>query len=171
MADHRDISPYDVYTGPSSPESPGGFVFGPQGWTWGQPQVRSITFCVDGTCRVCDQHGRPIRGITIDREGQQRKEVLFATSSHAQVIVALEAERIDWRKLVCAGWPQLPLEELRKGGDVPAACVEALLGLDMESPKFREACRRPETRRAMAAARREYLDARAKEYEADEAVG
>ena len=109
--------------------SPGGFVFGVQGWTWGEPRPRSITFFLDGTAMVCDQHGRPIRGTTV--EG---KEVLFATSpptiefeghktvgyakrkltTHAEIIAALAEERIDWRQLACAGWPQLPYDQLKE---------------------------------------------------------
>lgn len=33
-------------------------------------------------------------------------------ATHAQVVAALAAERIDWRTLNCAGWPQLPYDQL-----------------------------------------------------------
>ena len=44
--------------------SPGGFVFGVAGWTWGEQRPTSITFFLDGSAMVCDQHGRPIKGVT-----------------------------------------------------------------------------------------------------------
>jgi hypothetical protein len=118
-------------------ESPGGFVFGVQGWSWGSPQPRAITFFLDGTAKVSDQHGRPIRGTSVDN-----KEVLFAITppvhdeaptvraklaTHAQVIAALHKERVDWRTLSCAGFPQLPYEELKKLGDaLPPTPLEEL---------------------------------------------
>ena len=88
--------------------SPGGFVFGVQGWNWGEQRPTSITFFIDGTARVHDQHGRPIKGIV--REG---KPIYFAKCNHAQTIDLLTEERIDWRTLSCAGWPQLPYERLK----------------------------------------------------------
>ena len=120
-------------------KSPGGFEFGVQGWDWGEPRPRSITFFLDNTAMVCDQHGRAIRGadingqriwfattppdgeaykdniypqrtITVD-DGGRKKPIPLAT--HAQVIAALEAERIDWQALNCAGWPQLPYAALK----------------------------------------------------------
>ena len=129
--------------------SPGGFVFGVAGWSWGEQRPTSITFFLDGSAMVCDQHGRPIRGVANDG-----KEVWFATSppegmmvtsgaappyskrfrevleggklvkktplaTHAEVISALASERIDWTKLVCAGTPQLPYEQLKKLLDLP----------------------------------------------------
>lgn len=108
-------------------ESPGGFVFGVQGWTWGEPRPKSITFFLgcgrdcctrldgvpvcphSGVARVFDQHGRPIRGAVVNG-----KEVVFANVSHTEVIAALEAERIDWQSLSYAGWPQLPYDQLKK---------------------------------------------------------
>ena len=117
-------------------QSPGGFVFGVQGWTWGEPRPRSITFFLDNTARVSDQHGRPIRGTVLDN-----KEVLFARSApsqddppglrsvlatHAQVIAALDAERVDWRTLTLAGWPQLPYAQLSKLDKLPPTPLEEL---------------------------------------------
>lgn len=88
--------------------SPGGFVFGIQGWSWGDQRPTSITFFINGTATVQDQHGRPIKGVVKDS-----KPVYFNKCTHAQVIAALIDERIDWRKLVSAGWPQLPYEQLK----------------------------------------------------------
>src|SRR5271154_6184694 len=62
--------------------SPGGFAFGVTGWSWGEQRPRSITFFLDGTAKVCDQHGRPIKGTTKDN-----KEVFFATSAPDGIMV------------------------------------------------------------------------------------
>jgi len=117
-------------------QSPGGFVFGVQGWSWGEPRPQSITFFLDGTAKVCDQHGRPIKGAVVDS-----KEVRFAVTSptnddlptaragfatHAQVIAALAAERVDWKVLCCAGWPQLSYEELQRLPALPPTPMEEL---------------------------------------------
>lgn len=125
--------------------SPGGFVFGVQGWHWGQPQPKSITFFLDNTAKVSDQHGRPIRGTVVDN-----KEVLFAQgppknddppgaraklATHAQVIAALAQERIDWRTLACAGWPQLSYKELMELPDLPPTPEEELKKI--RDPKLR----------------------------------
>ena len=64
MPEHEDL--YGV-------TSPGGFVFGVSGWTWGEPRPKSITFFLDNTAKVSDQHGRPIKGTVVDN-----KEVRFA---------------------------------------------------------------------------------------------
>ena len=118
--------------------SPGGFIFGVQGWSWGEPRMRSITFFLDGTAMVCDQHGRPIKGTVVDG-----KEVKFALSppkadgadtglrvaafaTHLQVIKAIEAERVDWQTLTTAGWPQLPYEMLKDIKVVPPTPKEEL---------------------------------------------
>ena len=86
------------------------FEFGVQGWNWGAPIPKSITFFLDHTAMVCDQYGRQIRRALSPETGQ---EVLFADSppsasregdvtprpqfaTHAQVLAALAAERIDW---------------------------------------------------------------------------
>ncbi len=89
--------------------SPGGFEFGVQGWTWGNPIPHSVTFFLDDTAMVCDQYGRPIKGAILSSTG---KEVLFAPSppvasregvvtprpwlgSHVAVVEALLEEKID----------------------------------------------------------------------------
>lgn len=90
-------------------KSPGGFEFGIQGWTWGDPIPRSITFFLDNTAMVCDQYGRCIRralspeGVELrfadtappaSREGDIQPRPQFAT--HMQTLVALQAERVNW---------------------------------------------------------------------------
>lgn len=133
--------------------SPGGFVFGVQGWTWGDPKPTCITFFIDGTTRVCDQHGRPIRGSVLDG-----KEVLF-NGPHADVVAALAKERVDWRTLTCAGWPQLPYEQLKEAykdtSELPPTPIDEL-------KKIRD----PELRRAALRLRREADEAAAKELQA-----
>ena len=142
-------------------------MFGVQGWTWGEPRPKSITFFLDGTAKVSDQHGRPIRGTRVDN-----KEVLFAQAppknddppgarqhlaTHAQVIAALAAERVDWRTLVCAGWPQLPYAELRAMDVLPPTPIEELR-------KIQDSSLRKDALRA----RREANDAVTKELQAIE---
>ncbi len=111
--------------------SPGGFVFGLSGWVWGEQRPVGITFFLNGTAMVTDQWGRPIKGATIDSKEHwfattpprhddpnpghiwhDKKKVALAT--HTEVIAALAHERIDWQSLTCAGWPQIPYEELKK---------------------------------------------------------
>lgn len=94
--------------------SPGGFVFGVQGWNWGEQRPTSITFFLNGTAKVSDQHGRPIKGTVKDG-----KPVYFERSTHEQVVEALAEEKIDWTTLVCAGWPQLSYEQLKRLKSVP----------------------------------------------------
>jgi hypothetical protein len=90
--------------------SPSGtFIFGVQGWTWGEQRPSAITFFLNGTVRVSDQHGRPVKGAVVDGAG-----VYFDRCTHRQVIEALTRERIDWTMLTCAGWPQLTYDELSK---------------------------------------------------------
>lgn len=89
-------------------ESPGGHIFGIQGWHWGDQKPSAITFFLDGTVKVSDQHGRPIKGVV-----QDSKPIYFIKSTHRQVIEALKVEHIDWRKITHAGWPQLPYDELK----------------------------------------------------------
>lgn len=148
--------------------SPGGFIFGVQGFSWGEPRPTTITFFLDNTAMVCDQHGRPIRGTVVDG-----KEVKFATSApsgdrdlgvqarmfatHAQVVAALEAERVQWRSMSCAGWPQLPYVDLKAVygkdlADLPPTPIEELARI-----------RDSQLRRDAIRARREYDDIRAKE--------
>ena len=149
-------------------QSPGGFVFGVQGWAWGEPRPKSITFFLDGTAKVCDQHGRPIKGTVVDN-----KAVLFAQAgptnddlpgaranlaTHAQVIAALATERVDWRKLSCAGWPQLSYKELSALPDLPPTPLDELR-------KIRD----PQMRKDALRARREVDSAREKELAAVEA--
>ena len=162
--------------------SPGGFEFGLQGWSWGEPIPKSITFFLDGTAMVCDQYGRQIRRCS----GFDGKEYRFADTppidnqekvivgrpqfaSHAEVIAALASENIDWlsyevryfdqggakrvknglkledatklqhkllaegkvtavmsRSIVCAGWPQLPYDELKKLPELPPTPIAEL---------------------------------------------
>lgn len=116
--------------------SPGGFEFGIQGWSPGEPRPTTITFFLDGSAMVCDQHGYPIKGAVnngvevyfavnppaINRDAPIPYEPRYITvdkkrvklGTHLQVIKALEEERIDWTKLTYAGTPQLPYEELKK---------------------------------------------------------
>lgn len=152
-------------------QSPGGFVFGVQGWHWGEPRPTTITWFLDNTAKVSDQHGRPIKG-TVGTDGKpvrfadcapiadQSGEVLprpqFAT--HAQVIAALAAERVDWQKLVHAGWPQLPYAELCKLPSLPPTPLEELKKI-----------RNPQLRKDALRARREVDEVRAKEMETSEA--
>ena len=118
-------------------QSPGGFVFGVQGWMWGEPRPTSITFFLDNTAKVSDQHGRPIRGVVTP----DSKEVRFAhappsddqapdaragLATHAQIIAALALERVDWQKLSWAGWPQLPYDELKGLPRLPPTPLEEL---------------------------------------------
>lgn len=119
--------------------SPGGFIIGNQGWIWSEPKAKTITFFLDNTAGVYDQYGRPIRGtITLDN-----KKVLFAMNppsgddfdsrkdlaTHLQVIEALENEKIDWKTLSWAGWPQIPYEKLVpliKSNKLPPTPIEEL---------------------------------------------
>ncbi len=101
--------------------SPQGFMFGVEGFDWGKPKITSITFFLDNTVGVFDQHGRPIKGITVDG-----KEILFAPTppinvvgktntyiprphlgSHQEVVDALQGEGVDWTNLPHAGVPQI----------------------------------------------------------------
>lgn len=149
-------------------QSPGGFVFGVAGWTWGEPRPKSITFFLDGTAKVCDQHGRPIKGTVMNN-----KPVHFALAppanddppgarshlaTHAQVIAALAAERVDWRTLSYAGWPQLPYKDLMALPELPPTPIDEL-------KKIRDS----QMRKDALKARREVDDARAKELVAVEA--
>lgn len=166
--------------------SPGGFEFGVQGWNWAEPRLTSITFFLDGTAKVSDQYGRPIKGTII--EGG--KAVLFAQkapldpgqtptrencracrrhpshvtceecrkglATHAQIIAALTAERIDWQRLDCAGFPQLPAAELAKLSLPPTSLEELRKIAD------------PQLRKDALAARRRVDGERAKELVGDE---
>jgi len=150
-------------------KSPGGFVFGVQGWNWGDPKPTSITFFLDGTARVSDQHGRPIKGAVIDDGTTMRKEVLFAQSgpndnddpavraklgNHQDVVRALTNERLVWYTIPFAGWPQLPyailkeiatrlpltpVEELRKIKNKAMRADALRMRREMEEASVREA--------------------------------
>ena len=148
--------------------SPGGFIFGVQGWHWGEPRPVAITFFLDNTAKVSDQHGRPIKGCVIDN-----KEVKFASSApspddapsaragfatHLQVITALLAERVDWQKVRYAGWPQIPYDMLKTLPELPPTPIEELR-------KIKD----PALRKDALRARREVDEARAKEFQAIEA--
>jgi hypothetical protein len=132
--------------------SPGGFVFGIQGWTWGEQRPTSITFMLDGTAKVCDQHGRPIKGVVKDG-----KPIYFEKCSHAQVVAALTDERIDWTALTWAGWPQLPYAEMKKLKALPPTPLEEL-------KKIKD----PALRKDALRVRRESDEAREKEMAAEE---
>lgn len=161
--------------------SPGGFEFGLQGWSPGEQRPRSITFFLNGTVLVADQHGKAIRGAVVDgrnvwfavnapvhddpddgyivvRVGTGTAPVRTKLATHAEVIAALEADRVDWRKLVWAGWPQLPYEELKRLPTLPPTPIEELRKIK-DGPLRRDALR----------ARREFDEVRTKELQATEA--
>lgn len=102
-------------------ESPGGHVFGIQGWSWGEQRPSGITFFLDGTTKVTDQHGRPIPGVVKDG-----RAYYFSKSSHQEAIKLLTEEGVDWRTLVSAGWPQLPYEKLKELKVTPATPLDDL---------------------------------------------
>lgn len=152
--------------------SPGGFEFGMQGWHWGDPQPRSITFFLDNTAMVCDQYGRPIKGSVLDG-----KEVWFAVTppkhdeapgarsklgTHAKVVDALTAERVEWWRLACAGWPQLPYDSLKR------VYGEDLTGLPPTPVDELRKIRDKQLRRDALKARIEYDEARSREGLADD---
>jgi hypothetical protein len=193
--------------------SPGGFEFGIQGFTYGPPVLKSITFFLDGSCMVCDQYGRHIRCAVLadgsevrfaDRPPDGSKENVYAPraqfANHERVLKALAAERIDWlsyevkwrdksgrqitksgltaakaaeiqtkvlqdgcssvlmdRTINCAGWPQLPYEELKKLPELPPTPEEDLRRIVD-----------PDMRRAALRIRREVDESRAKELQAVE---
>lgn len=91
--------------------SPGGFVFGIQGWHYGEVRPVSITFFMDNTTRVSDHHGNAIPEFR---------------GTHQEVIANLRASGIDWQKLETAGWPQLPYVELKAMVKVPATPADEL---------------------------------------------
>lgn len=149
--------------------SPGGFEFGIQGWNWGTPRIKSVTFFIDNTAMVSDQHGRPVRGIYDEKtnenylfamtpphgDAQRANEPRAKYATHQQVVDILlsdlnidlikeindagemcvackgEGKRGDsqWcqmcnrtgkkQVIACAGWPQLPYEQLKKIKKLP----------------------------------------------------
>lgn len=162
--------------------SPGGFEFGVQGWTWGEPVPKSITFFMDGTAMVCDQYGRPIKGSVVDG-----REVWFASrppqeddpnpghipvtkgggrprivklATHAEVIAALSADRVDWRTLTRAGWPQLPYEEMKKLDKLPPYPFNEIHNADHPACScLRCSVKDPAVRRDITRIKAEYVDA------------
>lgn len=102
-------------------ESPGGFAFGVQGWAWGPQRPSSITFLLNGTAKVSDQHGRPIKGTIRDN-----RPIYFDKCTHMQVIAELALERVDWMQLNCAGWPQIPYDKLKELDELPPTPIEEL---------------------------------------------
>lgn len=80
-------------------KSPGGFVFGIQGWSYGEVRPKSVTFFTNGTTRVADQHGNAIAELV---------------GTHAEVIAKLDDAGVNWQKLDWVGWPQLPYAELKE---------------------------------------------------------
>lgn len=93
-------------------KSPGGFVFGIQGWEYGEVRPKSITFFVDGTTRVCDHRGNAISEFS---------------GSHVDVTAKLGEVGIDWEKLDWAGWPQLPYNDLKELLCVPETPLDELV--------------------------------------------
>ena len=73
-------------------ESPGGFMFGVQGWDWGPQRPSAVTFFLNGTAKVSDQHGRPIKGVV---NPETQVATLFDQCTHAQTVAALMGERVD----------------------------------------------------------------------------
>lgn len=92
--------------------SSGGFVFGIQGYEYGEVKPKSITFFMDGTAKVCDHRGNPISEFA---------------GTHAATIAKLKEIGIDWQKLDSAGWPQLPYAELKELVAVPATPFDELM--------------------------------------------
>ena len=68
------------------------------------------------------------------------------------VVAALAEERVDWRTLVCAGWPQLPYTVLKELSELPPTPLEELR-------KIRD----PALRKDALRARREADEIRTKE--------
>lgn len=132
----------DEFGGSGSFKSPGGFIFGVQGWLYGPPKPTCITFFIDNTAKVSDQYGRPIKGAVINN-----KEVYFALgpppdrkdnpnpkdrknlATHATVIEVLEKEGVEWQTLTYAGFPQLPYSELKKVKQLPPTPIDELLNI------------------------------------------
>lgn len=90
-------------------QSPGGFEFGIQGFTYGPPIPKSITFFLDGSAMLCDQYGRVIRRALnasgqivlfadtppdANRDGTIHPRPQFA--NHAQTLQTLKDERVNW---------------------------------------------------------------------------
>ena len=121
--------------------SPGGFVFGIQGWEYGEVRPKSITFFIDGTSRVHDHRGNSIAEFA---------------GLHAETIAKLEESGVDWQKLDWAGWPQLSYAELKKLDRLPETPLDELAKIKNKSL------------RADAVRIRREVDAMAKEEAEDE---
>lgn len=93
-------------------KSPGGFVFGIQGYEYGEVKPRTLTFFTDGTVTVGDHRGNPIREYN---------------GSHKDVIDQLRANGVDWQRLEWVGWPQLPYDELKELDRVPPTPLDELM--------------------------------------------
>lgn len=109
-------------------KSPGGFVFGIQGYEYGEVKPKSITFFTDGTTRVCDHRGNAIPEYTV---------------LHSEAVKKLRDTGIDWQKLVAAGWPQLSYDELKELNIVPPTPLDELAkisnkSLRQDSMRFRK---------------------------------
>ena len=91
--------------------SPGGFVFGIQGWEYGEVRPKSVTFFIDGSSKVSDHRGNAIPDLA---------------GSHSQTIAKLADAGFDWQKLDSAGWPQLPYDELKALAFLPATPLDEL---------------------------------------------
>lgn len=89
-----------------------GFVFGVQGFAYGEVRPTSVTFFLDGTARVCDHRGNYVQEFA---------------GTHAETVAKLKDAGVDWQKLNCAGWPQLTYDELSEMVYVPATPEDELL--------------------------------------------
>lgn len=99
-------------------QSPGGFVFGIQGWEYGEVRPKAITFFIDGTARVTDHRGNAIPDLS---------------GTHGEVISKFADVGLDWQKLDLAGWPQLPYDELKELTYVPETPLDALMQIKDKS--------------------------------------
>jgi hypothetical protein len=98
--------------------SPGGFVFGVQGFSYADPIPTCITWYIDGTAAVIDQYGRPIDAWTTHVVVSASKTAV-ARLSHQEVVKKLADAGVNWQALTSAGWPQLPYAELKKLRELP----------------------------------------------------
>lgn len=123
-------------------KSPGGFVFGIQGWEYGEIRPKAVTFFLDGTARVSDHRGNPIQELT---------------GTHAEVVEKLGEDGVDWKTLDWAGWPQLPYDELKELPRVPETPLDELLKIKDKTLRADAVRLRRETDAAAAAERSEEL--------------
>lgn len=91
-------------------KSPGGFVFGIQGYEYGEVRPQSVTFFIDGTARVYDHRGNQM-----------------LSGPHSEVVEKLKELGTDWQRLNSAGWPQLPYDQLKELSFVPVTPLDELL--------------------------------------------